>query len=197
MTTTGNSLLATVRAAARQPEKEGAMNYAEITLDLLRQNRPDLVAAIETAHNITAQLAAARTEGDAAGRTAERERLAGIDKIAPKGMEKLAGELKADPTITPEKAAMRFLEAQNAIAAGKLQGVKDAEQLVTGINAAPTTGAAAGAGGGAQPKYEQNETGWKAEFAAGGTGFVSEADYVAFKKQEAAGNVRILGRKTA
>lgn len=178
------------------PTKDAkAMDWKDITAESLRQNRPDLASAIEG--DVASKVTAARAEGEASGKAvgaaAERDRLAGIDKLMPVGMEKLRDELKADAGMTPERAAVRYLEAGNAALATRMQGLKDADKNA----AVPAAPIASAGGGGATPKFENNEAGWKAEFAAGGTGFAAEEDFVAFKKQEAAGNVRLLTGKRA
>lgn len=183
------NLASAVRDAAR-------INMADLTIDMLRQQRPDIVTAIESAVDVKPRVDAARTEGEAIGRLAgaaeERTRLAAIDKLMPVGMEALRDEMKADVSVTPEKAAVRFLEASNLATENRMQGLKDADRAVA-VPAAPTaTGAAAD-----QPAKLEGEAAWKAEFAKGDTGFSTEADYIAFKKADARGGVKILQGKAA
>lgn len=176
------SLLATVRNAV-------APGYAELTMAGLREYRPDLVSAIEGAIDFKPKLDAARSEGRTEGAAAERERLNAIDGMMPPGMEKLRDEMKADGGVTADMAARRFLEAGNAARGAKLQGLKDADK--TAAVAATVLSTATAAPGEQQPVLT-GEAAWKAEFAKGETGFLSEADYIAFKKAEGRGGVKIL-----
>ena len=82
-----------------------------------------VAAAIEKAKNdaqakaegeLETKLAAARAEGKAAGATAERERIAAIEKNTMPGHEKLVEELKADGKTTGLEAAQRILAAEKA-----------------------------------------------------------------------------------
>lgn len=184
------TLLEAVRDAAQ-------VSVADMSADELRKHRPDLVSAIEASVDASPKVAAARKEGEDAGRvagaTAERERLEGIDKLMPVGMEKLRDEMKADSTVTPEKAAVRFLEASNTQTTQRLQGLKDAGKLAE-VPAAPHAGGSADA---VTEQVAQGEDAWKAEFAKGQTGFENEADYIAFNKAEGRGGVRILGARSA
>ena len=137
---------------------------------------------------VSLRLFVAVVETGAIARAAERERLAGIDRLMPAGMEKLRDDMKADGSVTPEKAAVRFLEASNAARDRQMQGIKDADQL-TSVPASPRVDG----GGQPAPAAQGGEDAWKKEFAAGKTGFVAEADYLAYKKAEARGAIRITG----
>lgn len=128
--------------------------------------------------------------------TAERERINGIENLGAqmKGHEKLLADMKADGSVTVEKAAVRIVEAENALRAGQLKGIADVETHTGKVAAAP-----AGAEAHHQPKVEQASTpeGWSAEYEAktpeGETlrgEFASKEDYVAFKAN--AHKVRIL-----
>lgn len=78
------------------------------------------------AHKLTDLLAAARLEGA----TAERTRLAGIDALTTVGLEKLAKDAKADPTVTPELFAKQVLEHEAAARSAHLAGLKADESQI-------------------------------------------------------------------
>lgn len=151
----------------------------------------ELNAAVDKAR--TEGHAAGRAEGMKAGAEAERARILGIEKIAPAGHETLVAALKADGTTTPEQAAMKILEAEKATRGMRMRAIEETATEAGKIAAAPS---AAGAGGPAPKASTPDE--WKAEFAASAKlqqEFAAEEYYVAFKKAEAAGKVRILGRR--
>lgn len=141
-----------------------------------------------------------RTEGMSTGAQAERERITGIQekaRFAP-GHDALVAEMIADGKTTPDQAAGRLLEASAAIRGQKAQGLADADKDVAAIAAAPRGDDPAADA--AQPQVEQSEDGWKAEFGASKAlqaEFATASDYVAFKRAEATGKVRILGGKRA
>lgn len=127
--------------------------------------------------------------------TAERARIAGLDKLAAK----VAGNKKGEEIITAAKAdgssaeatALKLFEADAMAGAAVLAGLAADDKTASAATpAAPGNSAAA----------EQTPEGWKAEFegsAALKAEFHSADAYVAYKKAEARGGVRSLGAKPA
>lgn len=95
----------TMEAATGQtPETQSTPAAAEtsapaptITVEYLRQRHPAVVQEIETA-----------------AATAERERIKGVESAALPGHEKLIAELKYEPDVTPEAAALRVIAAERS-----------------------------------------------------------------------------------
>lgn len=187
----GSSMLAAVAAAAALSTALTPAAYAELTIEGVRANRPDLLTAIENGRNVTPLLDAARVEGA----KLEGARISGIyakGKLLG-GHDELVQAMIADGLTTPDQASTRLLEANAATLGKRAQGLKDAETALkggNGLNAAPSAGVAAAA-----TSVAQTPEGWKAEYAASAAlqaEFGSEAGYLGFKKAEAGGKVRIL-----
>jgi capsid assembly protease len=160
----------------KMERKEGEVAAATATI-----SKADLDAAV----------AAARAEGVKEGATAERERIAGIEKLGMTGHEALISLMKADGTSV-EQAAMKLVAAEKAQRDAQLAGIKSVEDK-TGKVAAAVPSAAEVAS-----TYPATADGWKQEYAETPslqTEFASADDYVAFRAN--AHKVRILGRKSA
>lgn len=149
-------------------------------------------ATVTTAADLAAAFpdlcAAIRAEGA----TAERARIIGIEAHAMGGHEKLIAELKADASITPDMAAGRVLAAEKAARGAQLQGIQDVETLTGKVKAAPTSAATAP---GATVEKATTPEGWEKEYADSEKlqgEFPTAQDYVALKKAESAGRVRVL-----
>lgn len=132
--------------------------------------------------------ASLRTEGAAL----ERARITGIEAHALPGHEKLIAEMKADCSVTPDMAAGRILAAEKTARGAQLQGIKDVESATGKMLAAPSSAPAAA------PTVEKGTTpeAWKAEYEASSklqSEFATADDYVALKKAEAGGKIRVLG----
>jgi hypothetical protein len=199
-----SSFLAAVRAAAQSSTSPAAITAGSQPKETSMAGTTEGQAAtpavqvkpttvIELAAAFPDLVASIRTEAA----TAERDRIAGIDRVAAgrKGIGELVTAMKADAKCSPEQAAMRILEAENTKLAAHAANIAGVETVTGKVNAAPNV---AGAGG--EPKVTATTPdGWKAEYAASAglqAEFATAADYVAFKANE--GNVRILGqRKTA
>lgn len=152
--------------------------------------------------NSVAELSAAFPELCAAiraeGAQAESARIAGIDKIGVwmKGHDALIAEMKADGRTTPEQAAMRVTAAEGAMREHQLEGIQGVENLTGKVAAAPT---AQGSDGGDAPKPATPEA-WAAEYAASDalkSEFATSEQYVAFKRAESEGRVKVLHRKAS
>lgn len=133
-------------------------------------------------------------EGLAAGAETERKRVAGIEAAALPGHEKLLAELKADGSVTPEAAAMRFINAEKAARAGHadaIRNVEDATRKVQSVATATTT----------QPAPAANTPeGWKAEYEKSPAlqeEFGSADRYVTYQQGVANGRIRRLTQRSA
>lgn len=135
----------------------------------------------------------ARAEGFENGRTAERERILGVEAALIPGHEKLIAELKRDPAVTPGDAALKVnaaerLGRENALAAIKRDGEKTAK-----VTAAPSDDGEGGIDPNAplaeRAKYEwDHNADLRAEYEHMG-GFNS---FLAWKEAEASGVARVL-----
>jgi ATP-dependent Clp protease protease subunit len=109
--------IATPAPAAEQGTR--TMDFKDITLSGLRENRADLVTEIEATMKLDDKLAAARAEGA----KAERERIKGIEDNTLPGHEKLTAELKFDGKTSPAEAAVAILKAEKALGGRALTGI--------------------------------------------------------------------------
>ncbi|MEX0745684.1 MAG: S49 family peptidase [Phycisphaeraceae bacterium] len=163
-----------------------AVAKIETTAAELAAAYPTLVAAIQ---------AAAKLDGAAA----ERTRIAGIDKLAMPGHEKLIADCKADTACSPEAAAVKIVEAHKAKLGQQLAAIRGVETEGVKVPAAPN--ADAGRGAGDKPDSEKSDEDFKAEYAAGpkdiNKAVTSEAAYLALRRAEASGRVRVLRNKSA
>lgn len=94
-------------------EEVNSMEYKQLTVAALTENRPDLVAAIREDAIATIDkpdLAAVRAEGA----TAERNRLLSIEALSMPGAEEIIAAAKADPNATAEATAVKVLAAVRA-----------------------------------------------------------------------------------
>lgn len=191
------TLLAAVRSAASDTQLTAAPagNEPKET-ETMSTALPAAPATITSVAALTAAYpelcATMRTEAA----TAERERIAGIDKLARPGREKLISDAKADPTMTAERAALTILAADDAARAVQLAGVKAVEDEGAKVPAAPRAG-------GDPPATKLSGTTpdeWKAEYAATPAlrdEYASADDYAAYRKAMAEGKVKILRRPSA
>jgi len=169
------------------------MDWKAITLEDLRANRADLVAAIETSAAVNDRVAAA----GAAGAAAERQRILAIQSAMFPGQEKLAAELISDGKTTAGEAALKFNEAEKASGGKRLADLRAAGDQVR-VPASPHVADAS-------PKPPKAESGtteadWKAEYVASAdlrSEFLTEAAYVAYKRASADGRVKFLGKRAA
>lgn len=215
---TDKSMLAAVHAAVHEPASAPAAEIPSQTTEKPMTQQTTAPAAPATIASVAALQAAypdlckemttaagttARAEGVTAGATAERDRIAGIEKLAKDmpGHDELIGRLKGDGKTTPEQAAMQLIAADGEVRRNQLKGVTSVEDKTGKVVPAPATP-------GTAPEVDKTEKantpdGWKEEYnaktEAGAklrSDFVSEQNYVSFKANES--KVRILGaRKSA
>lgn len=178
------SMLAAVQAAAQGDTVAAAAAPAPLTIETLRASHPVLCAVLE-----------------AEGAAAERARIQGVEAQMLAGHGELIARLKFDGKTTPEQAAVQVLAAERAHAANRKASLDADEAKMKGLASehGPANGpasdkpAAPGAG-------LEGEAKWKAQYAADAKlqgEFRSEGNYIAFKKSEAAGLVRIARGKVA
>jgi hypothetical protein len=197
---TDQTLLAAVRAAAHEPASAlDASTQQTQEISMAGQNDPALapakitsIADLRAAHpDLCAALA---TEVSTAAALAERERIIGIEAIAPAGHEKLVADLKADGKTTPDQAAAAILRAEKATRGGQMSNIQNVETAVAGVKPAPS------AGGHDQTQVADTPEAWKAEYAKSAdlqAEFGSPDVYVSFKQGEAEGRIHRLNKKSA
>jgi len=129
------------------------------------------------------------------GAKAEQARITGIEAFAGLGHDKIIAEHKADPSKTALDTGFAFAAAQRATLAKQVANLEEDEGKVKGIRSETANSSAAekpaGYGLVGEPK-------WTAEFGSSQdlqAEFSTEARYLAFKKAEAAGTVKILRNK--
>lgn len=130
--------------------------------------------------------------------SAERARILGIQAAMFTGQDELAAAMIADGKTTPEQAALRF---NRALRAAGVTGPTQLAQLEAMDQHVRVPANQRGGAGGVKPgaKVPQTEAGWKAEFEGSAelqAEFATAEDYVALRKAEVAGRVRVLARKT-
>jgi hypothetical protein len=162
---------------------------------------PVVTPSAAAAATTTADLAAAYPDLCAAiraeGASAERSRIAGIEAHAMAGHEKLIADMKADPNVTPDMAAGRILAAEKASRGQQLQAIVDVEKVTGKVAAAPSSAPVASS---TSTEKATTPEGWRAEYAASAqlqSEFASAEDYVALRKAESAGKVRVLNSRAA
>jgi hypothetical protein len=175
---TQQTLLAAVAAAAAQP---------------VRALKEDVDSATESSGADERQEQTDMDENEiSAAVKAERERILAIQAVAFPGQEKLASDMIANG-VSAGEAAMAFNADQKAKLSAVLKNFEADEEKVNGLRSEYSTAnkpAANDAFG-----HLSGEQKWKAEYAADDNlrqEFEREADYVAFKKADARGALRIL-----
>lgn len=153
------------------------------------QTVEQLTAQVAT---LTAQLAAAKAEGAAA----ERARIQAVESALLPGHEALIAALKFDGTTDGGAAALQVMKAERELRAKSATNL--AADAPNPVAAAATP--AVDAPKPADPMADTSKTledrckaKWESD-AAVRAEFVSAADFTAYMRAEAAGNVRILGR---
>lgn len=94
------------------------MDHQEFTAESFKTAFPEIHEEIRRAGfdaGLSEGSKAGREEGLAAGAEAERERIRGVEKIAVPGHEALITELKFDGKTTGPEAAVKVLEAEQAL----------------------------------------------------------------------------------
>lgn len=139
-----------------------------------------------------------RTEAQAAADaavSAERERLAGLDKVladAGPGAAEIVAKAKEDGKTTPAEAALQVLQAGAHKAGVTLAGLEADE--------ASAKGAVPGAEGAGKTKTPQTPDGWKAEWEASDklqAEFPTVDSYVGYMQGTKAGAFRVLKPRDA
>ncbi len=109
-----------------QSEEKPLIEDQPITVDFIKKNHPDLAAYCEEA-------------GRASGRQEERERVAGIHRLATAGVNpSLIQQLVADGS-TVENAAITMLQDINKTRTSLVSGFTAAEEKIKGLSSGPTT----------------------------------------------------------
>lgn len=133
-----------------------------------------------------------RKTGFADGAKAERERILGIERVAIPGHDALVAELKADGKTSPAEAAMKINETEKLTRERRLEAIRK-DGLAPAPAAAPTASG--------DPKPTAEDANAPIENRAKATWesdpkvreeFVSFESYLAFRKAEASGRVRVL-----
>lgn len=173
-------------AVSAPAAQEKPMDWASLTLAALREHRPDLITAAETA--ATAAAATAQTEAVAAAAKAERDRILGIEEIDAGGHEELVAAAKADGKTTPADLALAIMKAEKKAGATLLAGraAADAEAGVPQPKPRQTTTTTTEGSIDDRAKADWDKDGaLRAEFRD------NFGSYLAWRKAEASGQARI------
>jgi len=170
---------------AHNPKVSKERSMTDVTLESVSTEHPAIAAALR-----------------AEGASAERARLTGIEANILPGYEKLAAECKADPACTPEMAAVRQVqESKNKgsayLAAQRTnEGALNAPAPAAPADPAPQQTAAQLADDEAKlPLEARCKARWDRDPALREEHADNFAGYLAFEKANAAGLVKIYGRK--
>lgn len=130
------------------------------------------------------------------GAKAELDRIAGIEKAALPGHEKIIAAHKADASKTPADAMQAVIEAERASRGKHLAALDTDEAKVKGLRSEPANGTETETN---KPGYGlEGDAKWKAEYAGLKdlqAEFLTEAAYLGFKRADARGAVKILNTK--
>lgn len=183
------------RAQAKaKPADKGARNMP-LTMEKLRADHSELVAAIEsaarsvmiTAADLQTQVDAARNEGVAG----ERARIQAVEAQLIPGHEALIATLKFDGKTTGPEAAAAVVAAEKGVRTAHLAAMEaDTPPVVPAAEGGDDTGVDASA-----PIEERAQAEWdkdgglRAEFGG------KFAAYLAYRKSAEGGRARVMGRK--
>ena len=176
----------------RTVQMNGTIKTSEITRDYIAAECPAIADALRKEGEDKAKAENA-TAGQASAE-AERERIkAVLDVGAGTDHEALAHTLAFDGKTTAAEAALKILAADKSAKAGKLDDLRKGAPDPVSPSGDPDAEAAAAATANASlPVEDQAKAEWakdekvRAEFG-------TEAEYVAFRKAEAAGRVKVMG----
>ena len=102
-------------AMSKPNENAGAKDQLpEITAAMVREQFPAVAEELRAEGVASVNVAEIEAAAREAGATAERERMASIEALAMPGTEDLVAQLKADASMTAEKAGLKILEAVRA-----------------------------------------------------------------------------------
>lgn len=134
----------------------------------------------------------------AEGAKAERERIAAIDALAMPGHEELVAKAKAEGHSAAD-LAMAIVGAEKAARASMLSSLEADEAKVKGLRPEPANGVTAENAQDQKPALA-GEALWKSEFAGSAdlqAEFGDEAHYLAFKRADARGGIRVMAARSA
>ena len=167
-------------AAADVPLPNSATERTDMDLATLREQHPDLAAAL-------------LEEGRVAGAAAERDRILGIEARALPGHAALIAEMKADGQTTPDQAASRILAAEQASLAAQRQQLSDDAPAPLAHAPAPSEAAPAAD---SRPVEARCQDAWDKD-ATLRAEFGTLDAYIAYQRATESGRVKVLGRKAA
>lgn len=185
-----------IRMAANNPETTKTFAIAALTAAFVLEHAPDVAKELRAAGaaDATGEHAKALDEARTSAAKAERERILGIEANAIPGHEKLVAELKADGVTTPDQAAARILQAERAKGPAYL-GARQREDVALGKAAAG--GTATGDDPAATGTLEERaKAAWAADEKLQAE-FGTIERFLAFRKREARGEIRLLRRTSA
>jgi signal peptide peptidase SppA len=161
----------------------------KITKETLAAEAPELLAAIQTdAH------ALGRAEGLAAGAQAERERIQAVENQLIPGHETLIAALKFDGKTSGAEAAVQVLAAEKTLRGTALAQLRGDAPNPAAAPAAPSN--APVAEDHTLPLEDRARAKWDTDPKLRGE-FSSFKNYLAYTRADAAGKIRVLGRKSA
>lgn len=175
-----------------QPPKEQDMKPEEVTLNWLRENRPEVLdeARAEITNETTE---AARAEGA----TAERERIKAVENAALPGHEKLVDAAKWDGKSTGEQVALQIVEAERGRRAAVAQQIRDGGGVPDPIDGPPAPPASITDYSQIADVTERAKAMWEDDAEYDGRNaksWQSLDHFAAYMKASESGRVRVLGK---
>lgn len=159
-----------------------------LTKDFVAQNHPDIADALRAEGH-----SQGRSEGVNDGAARERDRILAIEALPHRGHEALVATLKADGKTSAPEAAMQILAAQQAAGNQMLAALaSDAPQAVPPSTEQPGNTQAAADD---TPIEDRCKATWDKD-AKVRAEFGTLEVYTAYEKANAAGSVRVLGKKS-
>src|SRR3990172_1293388 len=184
-------------AAATQPltqppttEQEADMDLKTLTIDVIENERPDLIASVKEQ---------SFTSGFFEGQDNERERIKSVQEQSMPGHEELIAKLMYDGKTTGAMAAVQVLAAEKAKLAGKAAALSTDAAALNKVQNAPAPEDTAD-----RSLSEMDDESMKAECtqrwerdATLRQEFGAFATYLAWARADAKGQIKSLGHRTA
>jgi len=179
----GGSMSGTTQGGQSAAQTTAVVTAPAITRESLERDNPALFAQL-------------RGEFGAAGAQAERDRIASVRAQSLPGHEKLIEQLATDGKTTGAEAAQAVLAAERSARLAHANAFAGDAPQPAPASSAPAVSAGAAAQDKSLPIEQRAKAEWDAKPEVRGE-FASFESYLALRKAEESGRVRVLGKKTA
>lgn len=171
-----------------EPLENQPTKVTNMDMTKLKAEHPALVEAL---------IAEGRESGMKAGADAERARIQAVEAQALPGHEALIASLKFDGKTTGPEAAVQVLNAERGKAAAKLDALRADGKDPAKVTASAADAAAEAAAAAAADAAKTPEERWEADPKLRAEFGDDKATFLAFEKANAAGKVKIMGKRAA